>query len=300
MKLGRIGILGLGEMGSAWARTLRSHDVQVLSYLSGRSPETLQRARESGVQDCTSMSAFLDSCDLVVSIVSPKAAPQVAEAVAKAASSARARPLYLEANAVAPETAMEIAQILGASGIDVVDGGIIGTADHLDRGTYVFLSGSRASDLLGLQEVGISVRVVGTEIGQASALKMINAGIHKGITILLTELLCGSYRMGILEEALRLYEERFPGLVGRHQSQIMSNTLHGVRRAQEMDELEDTFSRLGLLTSLIPATGEVLSRIGNDLVSRKGAQGASKDQKGLAEVIALLSRSGGPFQSGSG
>lgn len=299
MELHRVGILGLGEMGSAWARALRSRAVGVFSYLSGRSPGTLERAREAGVQDCASRSELLDSCELLVSIVHPQEAPLVAREMARAAAAARSRPLYLEANAVSPETAMGIGRVLGTAGIDMVDGGIIGSARLLARGTVTFLSGARAPDLLELQRVGIAVRIVGSEVGQASALKMLNAGIQKGITVLLTELLCGSYRLGILEETLRLYEERFPGLVERLGSQMVGNARNGIRRAQEMEELAAAFSRLGLRTFLIPATGEALSRIGADPRRRRTVEGSGEGAEGLAEFIARLCGPGGPLEAGN-
>ncbi len=50
MSFKRIGILSIGEMGYHWARVLRTHGVEVLTFAGDRSTATRSRADSAGVE----------------------------------------------------------------------------------------------------------------------------------------------------------------------------------------------------------------------------------------------------------
>lgn len=262
MAFQRIGILSIGEMGYHWARLLASHGVEVLTYGKGRSEVTRKRAENAGVRFVPSLARLVSESDLVVCVVVPSAAKRVAAKVAKALIKVeRKNLLYLDANAISPMTAREIEQHLFPASANFVDGCIIGSAAKMGQGTIVYVSGPQAALIQALEQFGFSVRLLGPEIAQASAFKIVYAGLTKGLQGLFVELLIGARKFGLLDEILKQYEESFPGLPGKVGQSIAALPVHAGRRAEEMKELIQTFAHYGLKAVMAPATEKVLKSI---------------------------------------
>jgi len=117
--------------------------------------------------------------DVIVSICPPHAALAVAEEVAAAVAD-REPPLYVEANAVSPDTVTAVAELLGPA--NVVDGAVIGPPGW-ERGTTVlWLAGARAQVVADLfADSPFDARVLGPRLGAASALKACFAVQSKAI-----------------------------------------------------------------------------------------------------------------------
>ena len=108
-------------------------------------------------------------------------------------------PTYVDCNAIAPETARKMKKTIREADGRFVDAGIIGPPPKQKDTTRFYASGKDAREFEMLSEFGLDVRVVGTEIGQASGLKMTYASLTKGIAALSTELLVSAWRMGLYE-----------------------------------------------------------------------------------------------------
>ncbi|MGZ9156942.1 MAG: NAD(P)-binding domain-containing protein, partial [Candidatus Binatia bacterium] len=177
----KIGIMSIGEMGFHWAKLLKSHGVEVLTYDKDRGEVSRKRAENAGVVSVASMNALVKEAELIVSIVVPSAAKKVATQVAKAAlKSGRKDLLYCDANAISPMTADAIAKVLTPAGVNFVDGCIIGSAAKMGKGTIVYLSGPQAERLRGLEACNIPLKLLGSGTNQASAFKVVYAGLTKG------------------------------------------------------------------------------------------------------------------------
>lgn len=262
MALQKIGILSIGEMGYHWARILTARGVEVLSYLKGRSETTRKRAENAGVKPSPSLARLVEEADLIVSIVVPSAAARVATKVAKAAlQTGRKDLLFLDANAISPMTATRIAGILEPSGVIFNDGCIIGSAAKMDQGAVVYVSGPEAARIEELGNYGFSVKTLGSGATQASAFKIVYAGLTKGLQALFVELLVGASKLGLRDEIINRYEESFPGLLDRVASSIVGLRVHAGRRAEEMDELRRTFRHYGLNSFMAPAAQKLLQEI---------------------------------------
>ena len=281
----QIGILSIGEMGYHWAKILTSRGIEVMTYVKDRSEATRHRAESVGVKCVPSMAALVQDADLIVSIVVPSAAKRVATKVAKAAAKSDHRNLfYLDANAISPMTADEIGRILQPSGVNFVDGCIIGSATKMDKGAVVYVSGPEAASIQDLESCGFSVKVLGPTIAQASAFKVVYAGLTKGLQGLFVELLMGARRFGLLDEILKRYEESFPGLLDKVTSSIVGLRIHAARRAEEMDELKRTFSHHGMKAFMAPAVQKVLLSIAElDIGKTSDTGGREGDLLGTLE-----------------
>lgn len=295
----RVGILSIGEMGYHWARLLSGHGIEVLTYAQGRSEITQKRAANAGVRLVPSLRNLLGEADLVVSLVVPSAAKRVAAGVARALTKLGKRDLfYLDANAISPMTAGAIQRVLSPSQAVFIDGCIIGSAARLAQGTVIYLCGPRAERLEELTQYGFSIRILGPEIGQASAFKIVYAGLTKGLQGLFVELLIGARKFGLLSEILRQYDESFPGLPAKVGQSIVGLGVHAGRRAEEMAELSQTFRHNGLRAVMAPATGKLLRSIAS---LNAGTASETGEREGtLLETLELFFHKGLLREEGSG
>lgn len=287
----KIGILSIGEMGFHWAKLLNGQGVEVLTYDKDRGEVSRKRGENAGVKSLPSMARLVKEAELIVSIVVPSAAKRVAAKVAKAVvKSGRNELLYLDANAISPMTADAIAAVLKPAGVSFVDGCIIGAAARMGRGTIVYVSGPQAQRMQALAEFGIPIRVLGPNTSQASAFKVVYAGLTKGLQGLFVELLMGARRFGLLNEVRAQYEESFPGLLEKVSSSIVGLRIHAARRAEEMDELKRTFNHHGMKSFMAPAAQKVLEAIaalGAGEASESGAR-----QGDLLETLEMFYEKG--------
>ncbi|MGE5851751.1 MAG: NAD(P)-binding domain-containing protein [Deltaproteobacteria bacterium] len=262
MAFENIAIMSIGEMGFHWARLLKGYGVEVLTYDKDRGEVSRKRGENAGVKSVGSLTDLVRQSDLIVSIVVPSAAIDVAKKVAEAVKTAgRKNLIFLDANAISPMTAEEIAKNLQPAGVSFVDGCIIGSAARMGKGTIVYVSGPEANHLQILEKFNIPVKVLGASTSQASAFKVVYAGLTKGLQGLFCELLMGARRFGLLEEIRAQYDESFPGLLGKVASSIVGLSIHAGRRAEEMDELKRTFNHFGMRSFMAPAAQKVLEAI---------------------------------------
>ena len=287
----RIGILSIGEMGYHWAKILTGRGVNVRTYAKDRSETTRKRAENLGVECLPSLAHLVKDTDLIVSIVVPFAAKRVAAKVAKAAArSGRRDLLYLDANAISPMTAEEIGKVLQQGGVNFVDGCIIGSASKMDKGAVVYVSGPQAARMQELEAYGFAVKVLGPTVAQASAFKVVYAGLTKGLQGLFVELLMGARKFGLLDGILQRYEESFPGLLDKVTSSIVALRVHAGRRAEEMVELRQTFNHHGMKAFMAPAAQKVLQAIADLDVAKASETGGREGN--LLDTVELFFQRG--------
>ena len=88
--------------------------------------------------------------------------------------------MYVDANAVSPATAREIARIVEAGGASYVDGGIIGTPPVAPGFIRLYLSGARAGEVQRLFAGGaVDARVIGGDAVGGDALVNATARLRR-------------------------------------------------------------------------------------------------------------------------
>ena len=151
-------------------------------------------AAAAGLEDLGTPASVVQASDVILSVCPPGAATDVARLVA----AARFRGLYVDANAVAPATARAVGEIVGATGADFVDGGIIGPPPRQAGTTRLYLSGPRAGEVADLfKGSALEAIVMPGDIGTASALKMAYAAWTKGSSALLLAVRALAIREGV-------------------------------------------------------------------------------------------------------
>src|SRR5690606_15143183 len=108
---------------------------------------------------------------------------ETARRVARAIQSTTSDLVYVDCNAIAPQTVREIAGIIGEAGGRFADGGIIGPPPRRP-GNRIYTCGPGAVEFAQLNDFGLDVRVLDGPVGQASGLKMCYAALTKGLQAL--------------------------------------------------------------------------------------------------------------------
>jgi len=200
-----VAIVGAGEMGAAVGHRLREAGARVITSLAGRSAESVARVRDAGLEVVNDDDSIVRDANFVLSIVPPGVAVEVADRLRGPLARARAKPAYVECNAISPATCRRIRDLLGAT--TFIDAGIIGgppvagTQDPA-KGPRFYASGPDARLLTRLAGFGLDVAILDGPVGAASGLKLSYAGLTKGFTALSTTMLGAAEREG-LADALR-------------------------------------------------------------------------------------------------
>ena len=111
-----IAIMSPGDMGHAVAAVLRQGGLRVISQLDGRSQRTRALADRAGIEEVADDAALVREAEIILAIVVPAAAVALAERIARAIAASGARPLYVDCNAIAPQTTRRIAEVIEGVG----------------------------------------------------------------------------------------------------------------------------------------------------------------------------------------
>ena len=237
----------------------------MLVALDGRSDRTRGLAHAAGLADVHTLEAVLADASVVLSVVPPGSAAEVAAAVARAAGDSR--PLVVDLNAVAPATVQRVAALLAERGIETVDGSISGPPPQRPGTTRIYLSGSRAAEVAALPLEGVERIVVGDDIGLASAVKMCTASVYKGRVALLAQAFRVAHAYGVTDHVLDdlagtgiVTHERSGATLGKASAKAW-------RYVAEMEEIAATQGDAGLTPELFRAVALVYA----DLADRAPA-----------------------------
>ena len=136
-----VAVIAPGNMGAGVGARLAENGVNVLTSLEGRSEASRTRAAKAGMTGATDPE--IAAADIVLSIVPPGEALPLAERLAPALRAANAKPVYVDCNAVSPQTAGRVAAVIEQTGSPFVDGGIIGGPPRAGYdGPVIYVSGA--------------------------------------------------------------------------------------------------------------------------------------------------------------
>ena len=253
----RIAILMPGDMGHGVGRALRQHGHDVMTCLAGRSARTRALAEAAGLRDTGSLEALVTEADLILSILPPDCAIAQAEAVAAAMTATGAHPVYADCNAVSPMTVREAGSIIAAAGAPFIDCGIIGLAPGKGKPTRFHVSGPDTAPMERLDGKGITVLPMGLEIGRASALKMVYAGLTKGTMTLHTAMLLAAHQLGVYGELIAEYEDSQQAALAAMRARVPRIPADAGRWIGEMEEIAATLASVGVTPGFHDGAAEI-------------------------------------------
>lgn len=272
-----IAVIAAGDMGAGIGARLHEHGCKVLTSLAGRSAASRARAQAAGMADVAD--AELAGADMILSIVPPGDALALAERLAPALASAAVKPLFVDCNAVSPQTVRSIGAVIERAGAGFADAGIIGLAPKPGYTPAIYASGPQAQRFAQLNERGLDIRVMDGPTGQASAVKMCYAGLTKGLHAVGVAVIQGAIEAGIeapfLAELassqpmlLDYFQRRTPGIFGK-----------AYRWVAEMEEIGDFLGGPG--EAIYDGAAALFGDVAEDHAGRKVKEAA---------LLAFLSR----------
>jgi 3-hydroxyisobutyrate dehydrogenase-like beta-hydroxyacid dehydrogenase len=241
-----VGVLYPGELGAALAGALVARGVPVVTTAHGRSGRTAARAADCGAVVLNSPPEVVRASDVLFSLVVPSAAEVVANEYLQSARLAPRGAIYVDANSIGPDKVRAIAERIESAGVSFVDASINGLAKNLCTTATLYLAGRRAGEVAALCDQVARVKLLGEEVGRASAMKMLLGGLSKGVCALFAELSVLAHEQGMLDDLLEAATRTYPGVTALAERMLPTYAQHAARRATEMSELEATARAAGV------------------------------------------------------
>jgi 3-hydroxyisobutyrate dehydrogenase-like beta-hydroxyacid dehydrogenase len=274
MQLKSIGITSPGDMGQAVAERLKACGFKVCVALQGRSQRTSELAKKAELTDCGSLEKLVSSCDAILSILNPAAAVENARAVAQAMRAVQKAPLYVDCNAIAPQTGKEIEAIVRDAGGSFVDAGIIGPPPRGKAKARLYVSGPEAGVLAQIVDEQLQVRVIGERVGDASAVKMCYASVTKGTIALGVELLMTARKLGVEQTLEKEFRESQAELYEWILSRSVSMPPKAHRWVPEMLEIAKTFEGVGFTPKILQGAADMYEYVAATPLGRESPEEA--------------------------
>jgi len=252
-----IALLHPGEMGAAIGACLAKRGLRVVWASAGRGAATRSRAKAAGLEDLGSLERALAAAEIVLSVCPPHGALALAREVA----GSRFGGIYVDANAISPETARNVGRVVEKSGASFVDGGIIGPPPVEGGRSRMYLSGGPAKDVAAVF-AGSNMEAIPLEgpAGAASALKACYAGWTKGATALLAAIRALAEVEGVEAALLAEWKRSQPELQKRSEV-VTVQARKAWRWIGEMEEIAASFEAAGLPGGFHLAAADLYRRL---------------------------------------
>ncbi len=283
-----VGLLSPGDMGHSVGKVLVHWGMPVYTCLTGRSQRSADLAADAGLSVSSSLEELVQQVDLFLSIVPPARATDVARSIADAVQATGTDLMYLDCNAIAPETTREVGEIVESAGATFVDGGIIGPPPKIDGpGPRVYVSGPAAAGIVALRDYGLDIQPIGDVVGHASGVKMCYAALTKGLTALGTELLVAAEAMGLTEPLRAEFEYSQKQLLDHFERSIPGMPPKAYRWVGEMEEIAKTFDDVGMTPRILLGAADMYRLVGETELAQETPENRTRGQD-LKDVIEIL------------
>jgi 3-hydroxyisobutyrate dehydrogenase-like beta-hydroxyacid dehydrogenase len=288
----RLCFIGFGEAGQAIASGLRDAGVESIAawdilFPRDEGARLRQAGEQMGARLASSAADAVASSDIIVSAVTAASSLEAAQSVAPHIAG---NPYYLDINSVSPGRKQATARLLEGTA-RYVDVAILAPIHPKRHQTPLLLAGPHAQAVLPLlvDELEMRGTIASDEVGAAAALKMIRSVMIKGIEALTAECFLAAQRAGITPEVAASLHNNYPTLdwdkVIAYNLERMAS--HGIRRADEMEQVAVTLAEFGIEPLMANATVARQRRMGE--LGREDAVRGAKAQ-GRDAILEAVSR----------
>ncbi|HAI07971.1 MAG TPA: 6-phosphogluconate dehydrogenase [Dehalococcoidia bacterium] len=287
MVIETVAILSPGDMGHAVGQLLREHELKVVTCLTGRSQRTKDLAELAGIADVPDLNDMVAQSQIILSISVSEMVPSICQQVADAIKATNANVLFAECNAISPQLSRQMEPIITEAGGRYIDASIVGGPPLNGSSPRFYASGDNTAEFEGLANFGLDVRTAGTEVGQASGIKMCYAAMTKGSSALYSELLMAAEMMGLSDFVKAEFQSSQPAVLQRMERGLPGVPAKARRWVSEMEEIKDTFEHLGLTPHLFQGVADMYRMIGSTSMGDETPQTRDGDRS-LEETIRLM------------
>jgi len=285
MEIRNVGVVSPGDMGQAIAGRLKESGLNVYVALDGRSERTRALAREAGLTDCGKIEKLVATCELVLSVINPGEALNVAREVAAAMKKTARKIALADLNAVSPQTAREADRMVREAGGMFIDGGIIGPPPRGEKDKpRIYVSGPDAYLLEQINHPNLLIRVMSERVGDASGVKMCYAAMTKGTTALAVELLMAARKLGVEQALEKELRESRSDVFEWQMKNIAVMPPKAYRWVPEMQEIAKTFGELGLTRRMFEGATDVYAMVAETPLGKESPEQARKQGRNGLDV----------------
>lgn len=250
-----------------------------MTLLEGRSPTTIDRAKAAGAESLNDVS-LIDQAEMLLSIVPPSSAATAAEHFLPLIERAKNKPIYIDCNAVAPQTLHAISRPFLQRALPFGDASIIGLPPKPDGySPRLYMSGRISAHAATLKQFGLDTRMISDALGDASALKMAYAGITKGFQAIGVSMALGAARTGAADSLVAELQDSQPALYTWLCKMIPRMYAKAYRWDDEMREIAKFLEPERGAADMLLGAATLYRHVAED--NRSGAQ---------SEIISILDR----------
>jgi 3-hydroxyisobutyrate dehydrogenase-like beta-hydroxyacid dehydrogenase len=289
MQIRNVGVVSPGDMGQAIAGRLKESGLNVYAALDSRSERTRALAREAGLTDCGSMEKLVATCELVLSVINPGEALNVARDVAAAMRKTARKIALADLNAVSPQTAREADRMVREAGGMFIDGGIIGPPPRGEKDKpRIYVSGPDAYLFEQISHPNLLIRVMSERVGDASGVKMCYAAMTKGTTALAVELLVAARKLGVEQALEKELRESRSDVFEWQMKNIAVMPPKAYRWVPEMQEIAKTFGELGLTRRIFEGATDIYALVAATPLGKESPEQARKKGRSGLDITREL------------
>lgn len=290
----RIGFVGFGEAGFHIAGGLRSAGIQhiaaydIHTWTPGRGEIIRQRAQETAVQLTDSNGELSGKSEIILSTVTSDQALIAAQQTAPGLSPTH---LYADLNSVSPAVKQSIDRVISATGARFVEVAVMSPIPGYAHKAPMLVGGAGGEEFIRrMTPFGMRMEYTSPNVGQAAATKMCRSIVVKGLEALLTECVLGAGRYGAEEGVFKSLAETFPGIDWPRMATYMVGrvTVHGERRAREMEEVSETLRSIGVEPIMAEATARRMDWSAQLGLNRIFGGQPPANHRDFAEAVAKL------------
>lgn len=258
--------LGLGEGGTALARGFAERSgwrkpgsnrsqlaIDIAAGLGARGAAMAERAAAMGVTLSRDYGPSLAEAEFVTSTVT---GDDALDAARSALEFLKPGAIFLDFNTITRKTAVAIAKLMDAKGVQYVDAAVFGSFHAVGYRTPLLIAGRDTDRIVPWMEgLGFKVKVLNDRAGDASAVKMLRSIMMKGIEALAVECLVASREQGLLEEVLDCFGDvdaaTFRGMLD---ILVTTHIPHCKRRMEEVEKVNRNLVETGIEPLMSAAT----------------------------------------------
>jgi 3-hydroxyisobutyrate dehydrogenase-like beta-hydroxyacid dehydrogenase len=289
MQIRNVGVVSPGDMGQAIAGRLKESGKSVHAALDGRSERTRALAKAAGLADCGSIEKLVSTCELIISVINPGEALDVARKVASAMKATGRKIAFADLNAVSPQTARDTDKLIRDAGGMFIDGGIIGPPPRGEKDKpRLYVSGPDAYLFEQIKHPNLQVRIMSERIGDASGVKMCYAAMTKGTTALAVELLVAARKLGVEQALEKELRDSRADVFDWQMKNLPSMPAKAYRWVPEMQEIAKTFGELGMTRRIFEGATDMYAMVAATPLGKESPEQARKAGRNGLDVTREL------------
>jgi 3-hydroxyisobutyrate dehydrogenase-like beta-hydroxyacid dehydrogenase len=257
-------VVGLGEAGSYLAQALRAAKTAptLLAYDAAiASPEAAalrEKAATLGLDLHEDIGEWVGAVDFAFSLVPGSAAVAAARTLRPVM---RPGAVFVDLNSITAAMVHEIAAIFDGSGIDLVDGAVLGNFRAGGR-VPVLLAGARAVEVRDLLAGEMfKPECIAGQPGDASAIKMLRSVLMKGLEALFVESLVAAEVQGLRPAFMQAFgdlDER--AFATTMEVQTVTHLVHAARRLGEIERVQSILQADGVDGTMTEASRRLYAK----------------------------------------